>query len=158
MLKSLAYRLGLAAGGNPLTFMSAGLMLLTFCLIGLVNIQLTDDPQELWVPPASRANIEQEYFKEKFGPFFRINTLWLTPGPGEEVKSDIFDRGYLEMLYELQVAIEEGSTAVTGKNYTLDDFCYKPISGKGCLVTSPMEYWKRDLDKLMNDKDVKVTA
>lgn len=44
MLKFLAYRLGLAAGGNPLTFLFAGLMMLTFCLLGLVNIQLTDDP------------------------------------------------------------------------------------------------------------------
>lgn len=58
MLKYLAYRLGKAAGRNPLTFMFAGLMLLTFCLLGLVNYQLTDDPQELWVPPSSRANVE----------------------------------------------------------------------------------------------------
>ena len=158
MLKQLAYRLGLAAGGNPCTFMFAGLMLLTFCLLGLVNIQLTDDPQELWVPPTSRANIEQDYFKEKFGPFFRINTLWLTPGPGEKNDTDIFDTGYLEMLYELQVAIEEGTSTVAGKEYGLEDFCYKPISGQGCLVTSPLEYWRRDLEKLKADPDVKVTA
>lgn len=155
MLKYLAYRLGLAAGSNPLTFMFAGFMMLGFCLLGLVNIQITDDPQELWVPPTSRANLEQDYFKEKFGPFFRINTLWLTPGPKAGVNDDIFEKGYLWMLYELQVAIEEGTSRVSGKDYTLNDFCYKPISGQGCLVTSPMEYWKRDLGKLMNDSNVK---
>ena len=101
MLKYLAYRLGLAAGGNPLIFLLAGLMMLGFCLLGLVNIQITNDPQELWVPPTSRANLEQGYFKEKFGPFFRINTLWLTPGPNAGENDDIFDNGYLWMLYEL---------------------------------------------------------
>ena len=91
MLKTLAYRLGLVVGGNPCTFIFSGLMLLAFCLMGLVNVQITDDPQELWVPPASRANLEQDYFKEKFGPFFRINTLWLTPGPDLPDDSDVFD-------------------------------------------------------------------
>ena len=101
MLKSVAYKLGNAVGGNPLSFLFTGLMLLAFCLLGLVNVQITDDPQELWVPPSSRANKEQDYFKEKFGPFFRINTLWITPGPEENDQSDIFEKPYLEMLYEL---------------------------------------------------------
>ena len=26
-------------------------------------------------------------------------------------------------------------------NFTLNDFCYKPISGEGCLVESPMQYF-----------------
>lgn len=94
------------------------------------------------MPPTSRANLEQDYFKEKFGPFFRINTLWLTPGPGEDHQSDVFDQPYLQMLHALQESIEQGTTSVAGKEYRLDDFCYKPISGKGCIVTSPMEYWK----------------
>jgi hypothetical protein len=42
--------------------------------------------------------------------------------------------------------------------YKLDDFCYKPISGEGCLVTSPLEYWQDDLDKLMADEDPKITS
>ena len=36
-----------------------------------------------------------------------------------------------------------------GMNFTLDDFCYKPISGEGCLVESPMQYWQNDLDTLL---------
>ena len=45
-----------------------------------------------------------------------------------------------------------------GQKYTSDKFCYKPIFGKGCLVTSPMEYWQMNLTALRADKDVKVTA
>lgn len=42
--------------------------------------------------------------------------------------------------------------------FSLDDFCYKPIAGEDCLVTSPMEYWKNNLTSLMETEDVKVTA
>ena len=42
--------------------------------------------------------------------------------------------------------------------FSLDDFCYKPISGKGCLVTSPMEYFQDNLTTLLETEDVKVTS
>jgi Niemann-Pick C1 protein len=112
----------------------------------------------LWVPPNSRANIEQSYVIDKFGPFFRINTIWLTPGQNQNPEADVFQKGYLEMLYYLQNAIEEGTASVNGMDFKLDDFCYKPISGKGCIVTSPMQYWRSDLASLLKDKDVKQTA
>lgn len=45
-----------------------------------------------------------------------------------------------------------------GKDYELDDFCFKPITGKGCIVTSVMQYWKDDLKSMQEDKDPAVTA
>ena len=80
----------MTAGRYPGLFVFAGLVLLSFCAMGFVNFQITNDPQELWVPPASRANIEQEYFIDKFGPFFRINTIWLTPLEESDAHADIF--------------------------------------------------------------------
>ena len=62
------------------------------------------------------------------------------------------------MLYHLQMAIEEGSTEVNGDSYIVDDFCYKPITGKGCIVTSPMQYWRSNITALQEDPDVKKTA
>jgi Niemann-Pick C1 protein len=38
------------------------------------------------------------------------------------------------------------------------DFCFKPISGKGCLVTSVMQYWQTNLTRLENDPDIKETS
>jgi len=66
-------------GSNPIVSIFGSLAFLTFCVMGFYNSQFTDDPQALWVPPKSRANIEQDLVKSKFGPFFRINTLWLSP-------------------------------------------------------------------------------
>ncbi len=110
MLKKLSFRIGLAIGGNPLTSIFGGLALLVFCAMGFVNYQITADPQALWVAPDSRSNLEQSYVIDKFGAFFRINTIWLTPGPGQDPDADIFQKGYLELLYHLQMAIEGGET------------------------------------------------
>jgi Niemann-Pick C1 protein len=30
------------------------------------------------------------------------------------------------------------------KNIELDDLCFKPVSGKGCLAPSPMDIWLQD--------------
>ena len=40
--------------------------------------------------------------------------------------------------------------------FTLDDFCYKPITGEGCIVESPMQYFKSNLDLMLasNPKEV----
>ena len=56
MLKELSFRLGLATGGNPITSIFGGLALICFCSCGFVNFRVTDDPQDLWVPPSSVAN------------------------------------------------------------------------------------------------------
>ena len=138
MLKELSFKLGLWTGGNPILSMFSGIMILLVCSWGFTNFQITDAPQELWVPPSSRANREQTFVQEKFGPFFRINTIWLTPSEKEDPDADIFQKGYLEMLYYLQDTIERGNSVNNGFTFNFDDFCYKPISGQGCLVTSPM--------------------
>jgi Niemann-Pick C1 protein len=56
------------------------------------------------------------------------------------------------------MAIQYGEFQYKNATYTLDNFCFKPISGKGCLVTSPIQYWKQDLNKLLEDPDVKLTS
>jgi len=56
------------------------------------------------------------------------------------------------------MAIEDGTSSINGKDYSVDDFCYKPIGGEGGIVTSPMQYWRSDLQQLWNDPDVKQTA
>ena len=111
------------------------------------------------MPPASRAAVEQDYFAKEFGFFFRINTGWITPLEEKDKHADIFQKPYLNLVYYLQKAFEEDSAELNGSQYTLDDFCYKPISGEGCLVESPMQYFKMDLEVLNNpDTDVKTVA
>ena len=89
------------------------------------------------MPTKSRANIEQTYFAEKFGFFFRIDTGWVTP-MDNNLEFDVFQRPYLDMLDALVTQIQNNTATVNHMNFTLNDFCYKPISGEGCLVESPM--------------------
>jgi len=49
------------------------------------------------VPVKSRANVEQSYFAEKFGFFFRIDTGWITP-MNNDLAFDVFKHPYLDML------------------------------------------------------------
>ena len=60
------------------------------------------------------------------------------PLDDDKSDQDIFKSEYLELLYHLQHAIETEEVEVEGNKYSMDDFCYKPITGEGCLVTSPM--------------------
>ena len=67
----------------------------------------------------------------------------------------MFQKQYLNLLYILQEEIVTGVATLNGFEYTLDDFCYKPISGEGCLVESPMQYWKSDIT-VLNDPETNV--
>ena len=116
--------------------------------LGFVNFKISTNPQELWVPPTSRANKEQSYFDNNFGPFFRINAMWMVPFNEADEKEDIFLKPYLELAWFLQNAIMTDTIDYYDEQYKLDNFCFKPISGKGCLVTSPLQYWRDDLKKL----------
>jgi hypothetical protein len=111
------------------------------------------------VPPLSRANIEQTYFDQEFGAFFRINTGWISPFYEDQAWNDIFSKPYLQLMYYLQIAIEQDISQVNGHNYTINDFCYKPITGEGCLEESPMGYFQMNLTTLMDpNTNVKETA
>lgn len=58
----------------------------------------------MWVPTKSRSNIEQTFFNEQFGAFFRINTLFIAPKQAEDADEDVFLTPYLELLFHLQVS------------------------------------------------------
>jgi Niemann-Pick C1 protein len=136
------YHWGLWSAKRPCISILLGCVFVIVGFCGFINSQTTADPQELWVPPASRANVEQEYFNEEFGAFYRIDTGWIVPFESSEAQTDIFKKEYLNLVYLLQDSIVTGTATLNGLNFTLDDFCYKPIEGEGCIVESPMQYFK----------------
>jgi hypothetical protein len=66
----------------------------------------------------------------------------LIPAKEEDKDADLFSKTYLNLMYFLQTSIVEGESELNGLTFTLDDFCFKPISGEGCIVESPMQYFK----------------
>ncbi|RHY26746.1 hypothetical protein DYB32_007332 [Aphanomyces invadans] len=122
--------------------------------IAMMTIQ--NDPQKLWVPPKSTSAKQQEYFDENFGPFFRIEQLIFHFPNGSDDK-DVITAPLLAEVAALQHHIENAVVNVDGRNITLDDLCFRPIPGKGCLVESPMQYWRNNVSLLATDPDIKLT-
>ena len=73
-------------------------------------------------------------------------------------ETDIFQKEYIEKIFALQTRIVNSVVTFQEKNYTVDDLCYKPITGKGCMITSPTNFWKEDIEAMRKDPDVKETA
>lgn len=64
---------------------------------------------------------------------------------------NLFDLQPLKWLYYLEKVINTRSFKQQGNDVTVDALCYKPVSNKGCLITSPMDYWKMNIT-LLNDR------
>lgn len=76
----------------------------------------------------------------------------------KEKEVDLFQKEYLELIYDIQMRLESRSISFQDKDYTVTDLCFKPINDKSCLITSPMEFWKMNITEMRNDKDIKQTA
>lgn|ERR1719223_1099618 len=154
------YVTGKASARRPWTSIFIGIMIAMVGCLGFFNAQSTANPQELWVPPASRANVEQEYFAKEFGFFFRIDTAWITPlyPTGVAVEDNMFKHPYMDYVAVLDKYIDLEKVEVGGKDFTLDDLCYKPITGADCLIESPMQYFKGNQTYLEECDDEKIQA
>lgn len=63
---------------HPLTVILTSVVFVSACSAGLVYMQITTNPVELWSSPSSRARQEKDYFDKHFGPFFRTEQLIIT--------------------------------------------------------------------------------
>ncbi|CAI5722164.1 unnamed protein product [Hyaloperonospora brassicae] len=169
------FRLGALCGASPVPTALYALLGSIFLCLGLLNMQLQTDPQGLWVPPNSVAAQEQARVDALFGPFFRIEQLIfyvddsISDSAAEvdpeaatcDSAADLVQRRVLQQMATLQTQIAQTvvhSADNANVSLQLEDFCYRPIRGKGCLVTSPFQYWLSNATLLENDPDIKLTA
>lgn len=174
-MSSAFYQVGKLCGRAPVRVSLVALLCSLVLCLGLTRMRVQTDPQELWVPPTSVAAQEQARFNALFHPFFRVQQLifyvddkvsgsFSGDGDGSSssnVTGDLVQRKYLLKMAEVESAISNARVqSVLFPNVTLelDDFCYKPIKGKGCLVTSPFQYWLGNTTLLETDPDIKLTT
>lgn len=73
--------------------------------LGMLNLRLETDPQNLWVSHDGRTFKEQEYFNDNFGAFFRTNQVILSlKNPDPEI--NLFDLPYLIEMYKIVKTIK----------------------------------------------------
>ena len=155
-LEDIFYWIGFKVSSHPILVSVVTLMTTSIILTGLVFIDFELEPQKLWVSQTSQTNYQQLFFGKKFGAYFRINQMIMRL-QNESNTEDIFTKPYLRKLFDVQEKIVSTSFDFMGKNMTVSDFCYKPISGKGCMITSATNFWLENRTA-MEESDVKEVA
>ncbi|KAJ8952599.1 hypothetical protein NQ318_004146 [Aromia moschata] len=145
-------------------------LLVIICLSsGVVLMQLTTDPIQIWAAPNSQSRLEKDYFDQNFGPFYRTNQIFIktvgiesfnfssaygnvTFGPG-------FNKTFLLAVFELQKKIENITIQSTDEHGRLiskglESICYAPMrtvfSGERtineCTVMSLLGLFNNDIE------------
>jgi Niemann-Pick C1 protein len=118
-------------------------------------VQIDVTPESIWVPPDSRVSKQKAFFDAEFSPFFRINQL-IFSAPDN---TDLLTTAHLQKVFDAQRSIEAATVTLDdGTSISLDDLCFKPIEGQGCLVESPAQYWLSDPVLSATDTTPALTA
>lgn len=159
-------RWGTLVASYPITVIVLSVAVVVVLSSGLVFIQLTTDPVELWSSPNSRARQEKAFYDQNFGPFFRTNQVILTAKNrsgytydslilGKQNFSGILSMEVLLELLELQTRLQdiEVWSEEHGRNVTLKDVCYAPLNPinatlPDCCVNSLVQYFQNNRTRL----------
>ncbi|KAM7391594.1 hypothetical protein PAMP_022274 [Pampus punctatissimus] len=165
-LSTLFQEWGTVMATYPLTVLLASAVIVVIFAAGLMSLELTTDPVELWSAPNSRARQEKAFHDTHFGPFFRTNQLILTaPGRkgyiydsllfGPQNFSGIVSKDLIIELLELQKRIQniEFWSDDLNRTASLKDVCYAPLnptdpSLTDCAVNSLPQYFQNSLDNI----------
>ncbi|XP_047446163.1 NPC intracellular cholesterol transporter 1 [Mugil cephalus] len=135
---------------------------------GLVYMQITTDPVDLWSSPSSQARQEKDYFDSNFGPFFRTAQLIITTplndtyiyspyvGGSDVPFNAILGKDILHQVLDLQLAIEGLVATYDGHDVTLKDLCLAPLApyNNNCTILSVLNYFQNShaaLDHMKGD-------
>ncbi|XP_039317964.2 NPC1-like intracellular cholesterol transporter 1 isoform X2 [Saimiri boliviensis] len=151
----------------PLTILVLSVMLVVALAAGLVFMELTTDPVELWSAPNSQARREKAFHDQHFGPFFRTNQVILTAPNRSSYRYDslllgpknfsgILDLDLLLELLELQERLRHLQvwSPQAQRHISLQDICYAPLnpdnaSLSDCCINSLLQYFQSNRTLLL---------
>eukprot|EP01133_Synstelium_polycarpum_P007496 gene7496-8772_t len=147
IIQKFFYLYGQFVSRHPLKIVAFCLLFTIVCSIGILNLDIEQDPVKLWVSPTSRAAKEKDYFDENFGPFYRIEQLIITPKTG--AVGNILNYDNLVALLELELYLMNLTAEYEGQTLVLEDLCFQPTH-MGCLVESVTGMWQRNMQNITN--------
>uniref|UniRef100_UPI003AAAA746 NPC1-like intracellular cholesterol transporter 1 n=1 Tax=Centroberyx gerrardi TaxID=166262 RepID=UPI003AAAA746 len=157
---------GTLMASHPLKVLLVSAIAVAAFATGLMHIELTTDPVQLWSAPDSRARREKDFHDKYFDPFFRTNQLILTaPGRkghiynsllfGQQNFSGIISKDLIIELLELQKRIQniEFWSDDLNRTASLKDVCFAPLNPSNssltdCAVNSLPQYFQNSLANL----------
>ncbi|XP_058050619.1 NPC1-like intracellular cholesterol transporter 1 [Ahaetulla prasina] len=155
-------RWGTLVASNPIKVMIVSLALVAGLSSGMIWMELTTDPLELWASPDSQARQEKALYEKHFGPFFRTNQIILTAkNPsghiydsllwGKKNFSGVLSKEVLLDLLDLQIKLQDLKiwSEEHHKNITLPDICYAPLNPQNaslsdCCVNSLLQFFQNN--------------
>uniref|UniRef100_A0A8C8JT50 SSD domain-containing protein n=1 Tax=Oncorhynchus tshawytscha TaxID=74940 RepID=A0A8C8JT50_ONCTS len=154
---------GTLVASHPLKVLLASAVVTAAFATGLMHIELTTDPVQLWSAPNSRARIEKDFHDKHFDPFFRTNQMILTapgrPGHfydsllfGKQNFSGIIAKDLILELLKLQKKIQFWSNDLN-RMASLKDVCFAPLNPSNpsltdCAVNSLPQYFQNSVANL----------
>ncbi|CAG4996534.1 unnamed protein product [Parnassius apollo] len=161
-VQDLFAAIGVFSANNPVLIIMVTSWIAFAMLFGVVNLNLTAKPLELWSAPDSRSRAELNYFNSRFGPFYRASQVFLKITGLESFEVDNVTYGpafRFEALKEL-VALEDAIINIgrdTG-GVVLEDVCYAPLRSRGgekkleqCVAMSASTYFGSDRNNINNN-------
>uniref|UniRef100_A0A8C6RZ73 NPC1 like intracellular cholesterol transporter 1 n=1 Tax=Nannospalax galili TaxID=1026970 RepID=A0A8C6RZ73_NANGA len=151
----------------PITVLVVSFLFVIALATGMIFIELTTDPVDLWSAPNSQARKEKAFHDEHFGPFFRTNQVFLTALNqsgyiynslllGPKNFSGILSLDLLLELLELQESLRHMQvwSPEAERNISLQDICYAPLkphntSLSDCCVNSFLQYFQNNRTLLL---------
>jgi len=144
-------------GRRPVLVLLLSVAFTAACSVWIYRLEIITQPDKLWVPNDSVAAQDKAYFDSKFGPFYRIEQIIITPqgfdyaqDTSNDTRNHVITREHLLAVMQMQDDIARLRVEYNNKNYSLIDLCFKPVLGKGCAVESLLGYWQNDLTTLQN--------
>ncbi|XP_077990039.1 NPC intracellular cholesterol transporter 1-like [Glandiceps talaboti] len=155
---------------RPIAVIVVSAVFIAAACIGIMYLEITTDPVELWSSPDSRARQEKDYFDKNFGPFYRNTQLIITapkrnfshyityPYAADIPFGPVLSKDILHQVLDLQLALENIEVWFEPENrsITLKDVCFKPLApeNNNCTVESVLQYFQnshQQIDKTVFD-------
>lgn len=155
--QGIFYRLGYTVSTIPVLVVVIGFLFTVLAGSGLYFIHFETDPQKLWVPDSDQTVLQKKEFESYFGGFFRIEQFVVMP---KDKSENVLTIDAVKIIQDIQNEIKSISVSLRDDSgallkYTLDDFCFRPIPKKGCILQSVTEYYQSNSTTIANLKDLK---
>eukprot|EP01114_Cavostelium_apophysatum_P012610 TRINITY_DN2864_c0_g1_i1.p1 TRINITY_DN2864_c0_g1~~TRINITY_DN2864_c0_g1_i1.p1 ORF type:complete len:894 (-),score=135.15 TRINITY_DN2864_c0_g1_i1:27-2708(-) len=111
-----------------------------FAVLTAVGTATTKINEMVYVPQSSRFVVEDTYFRDNFGVFFRRGQVILVnKNEGDVINHDAF----LEMKQAVDIA-NEVTAKIGNLSYAYQDVCWRPFEGAPCKTRNPLDFWLTD--------------
>lgn len=137
--------LGYTAARFPGITIITSLLVVGLLSVGWVRFEVEKNPARLWVSPTSAAAQEKSFFDHNFGPFYRVEQMFLVNDTARDGSGPVLSYETLDWWFDA----EKNIRGIKGENHgaTLDDICFKP-TGDACVIQSVTGWLGNDLSTI----------